>query len=863
MTARNSDSKSAFDFDINLDKMLYRPRINSLLEKGLSYPLTLIWAPAGYGKTTAAMQFAKNSNLDVIYMSLSELDRKPQYFWAHMSSLYKQIWPYMGDVMDQIGFPFSAAQFEQQVDIARQYMGYPRKHVLIVDDYHIAHNTAIDELLDKVTRQRIKNAHIFILSRSSLNSFLLDFKIKGIAMEITKEDMRFDCSEIIEYYNMYNINLEETGARNVESFTEGWASAVFLSSLYIKKDKDKEANLDAAALDLNHLIQNIFFNDYSREVQDFLLRLSVLERFDMEICNYIMGMSNTRELLAEILNRNSLIKISEDGNYYQMHSLFRDFLRQKLSMKDPEMIEELYNRVGEYYSYRNDVVTALGYFDFAGNHEKIVEMILKNKFSDTFSLAQLEMIVTYLQKLPQEYYIKNPMLLVILAFLLTRSKHPQRSGELIQKVEELCKNPQMPEEFRNKLLGEAAVVKSLMAFNNLTIMREFHIEACRLLPHGSELLSKSISFTFGSPSMLYLYYNKPGNLDQIVKDYLEEFHWWEKITPCGYGANFLIKAEAEFERCNYKEAEEYAYRSIYRAEQKEQNSIILAAKFLLIRLCIAEGNYGKAAVFLQEMKSMVSSRKALVYSTALDMCIGFFNLYTGDFERIPKWLYNGEMDKSSISMNGFGFEYLIYTALLLHKGDFLRLESLIQPMSDAFAPYNYQYGIIRTHILKGIIDFNLYGTEKALASINSAYGIAMEDSLIMPFLEYGEFLLALLNRIAKEYGSLQPAFPIEWLRLIIKKQKEYQKSAYKFKAGFRSINPGEVKDMPKLTRREREILSLIAKGYSGEDIARELFVTINNVKVITSKVYRKIGVKSRAEAVKFVHDNRINEINYI
>lgn len=857
MSLKYTQLKHSFDFDINLDKMLYRPRINSLLEKGLSYPLTLVWAPAGYGKTTAAMQFAKRIDCEIIYMSLSELDRNPQRFWAHLSALCSRLNPHIGDAMAQIGFPFSQAQFEQQYDIIRENAISKNKCLLIIDDYHLLENPEIDKLLEKITRLRIKNLHVYILSRSSLHNFILDLKIKKIAMEITKEELRFDLNELIEYYKMLNIDIEEASAQVVENFTEGWASAIFLSTLYMRNGKNS-MNFSAATLDINNLIETTIYNNYNKKTKKHLLKLSILESFDIDVCNYLAGANHTQQFLSNIFGSNSLIKISEDGQHYEMHRLFRDFLQKRLTSEKEYDIKELHNRAGEYYAFKGDVVTALSHFDTANHYEGIVEMLLKDKFSDTFSLQQLETIVSYLHKLPQEYYIKYPMLLVISAILMTRSKHPEKAIELIKKVEAICQNPKMSIGVKNKLLGEAAVVKSMMAFNDVFAMLPHHMEACKLLPEGSELLSKNISFTFGSPSILYLYYNKAGALNKIVQGFMEEFHWWEKITPCGYGADYLIKAEAEFECCDYKNSELDAYRAIYKAEQKEQNSIIIAAKFLLIKLCMVEGNYGKAAAILQDIRNIVNLRKALVYSATLDMCIGFFNVVTGDLERIPKWLYNGELDKSSVSMTAFGFEYFIYTAALMFKKDFLKLESVIFKMLEAFTPFTYQYGIVRAQIIKSIVNFNLYEIEKAVEPLNEAYNITSRDEVIMPYLEYGEFLLPIFNVFSKVYDSFELSFSKEWLDTTIKKQKDFQKSLKKFKAGYNAMNPDRAQGFVKLTKREREILSLIAKGHSGEEIANILFVSINNVKVITSKIYRKIGVSSRAEAVKFAINNKID-----
>lgn len=352
MAAKISNSKSAYDFDMDLGKMLYRPRVNALLEKGLSYPMTLVWAPAGYGKTTAAMQFAKNTDYEVIFMSLSELDRNPQRFWAHIANLYRNINQDIGDAMAQIGFPFSSAQFEQQYDIVSQNMISKNKRLLFIDDYHLLENPEIDKLLEKITRLRIKNLHIYILSRTCLKNYMLDLKIKRIAMEITKEELRFDINELMEYYKMLDIDLEKASAQNIESYTDGWASAIFLSGLYIKNDNAADTNLDAAALDINNLIETNIFNSYNKKTQELLLKLSILDRFDIDICNYVVGTNNAQKLLSNIFANNSLIKISEDRQHYEMHRLFRDFLLGRLATKEELDITELHIRAGEYYALK-------------------------------------------------------------------------------------------------------------------------------------------------------------------------------------------------------------------------------------------------------------------------------------------------------------------------------------------------------------------------------------------------------------------------------------------------------------------------------------------------------------------------------
>lgn len=853
MTVSNKNPKQRiFDFNIDVEHMLGRPRIHQLFVNALAYPLTVVYAPAGYGKTTAALQFAKTVKAQVIYMSLNELDKNPQHFWSHLADLYAQMSPALGAKLAQLGFPASDSLFAQFTGIIKDIVA--EKHILIIDDFHVAECPELEDLLLKIAPLRLKDLHILILSRTLPTLCSVDLRVKRLLFEITKEHLRFDLQEILAYYQCSDIEIGEAVARTIDSFTEGWASAVYLSSLYYRQNPDTLC--DMAVFDIDRLIENTVYRGYTEEIKDFLVKLSILERFDVELCSYLTGRKNAYELLARVLTGNSLLKISEDKQTFAMHRLFRDFLQNKLTSHGAIDKRTLHIRAAEYYEYKNDIIMALLHLDQAGEYERMAALILKNKCASTFSTQELLIILRYMDKIPREYCRQYPMLLLISAMSLTRTKHAAQSLELAAEVERLCANPEMPQEEKDRLLGEVAVIRAIMSFNNVFKMVSYFKEASRLLPGGSELLGEKISFTFGSPSMLYLYHSRSGALDDVLDVFAEGFPFWEKLSSCGYGGECLLRAEAAFERGDYASAEREAYRAIYRAEEKNQNSVVIVAKLLLIKTCAVRGKYRPAAILLKDMRELMNYRKALIYLSTLDMCTAVFQLLCGDIEDIPKWLAEGDLAVSAVNRAGFGMEFLIYAQVLLHKRDYLKLESIIPGMFETYNLFTNQYGVSRTHILAALANYHLYGIEKAVPSLSAALAITEPDRLIMPYLEYGEYLLPVFRELASKYDSLEPAFARRRLDGIRRQMKEYISAIAKFRAGSNAAHPERAAAATgKLTKREAEILGLIAAGLSGEKIARELHVTPINVRVITSKIYNKLGVNSRVEAVRAAIEN--------
>ena len=379
--------------------------------------------------------------------------------------------------------------------------------------------------------------------------------------------------------------------------------------------------------------------------------------------------------------------------------------------------------------------------------------------------------------------------------------------------------------------------------------------ACALLEGGTELVGSTWSYTFGCPSVLFLYHNCVGKLDETLRSFEAGFPAWQKLSPLGRGADHLLRAEAHYERGRFLQAEQEGSRALFLAEQHAQSSVVMASKLLLIRVCAAQGRFSAADALYRELSGLVNYRKAPLYLSSLDMCRGIFCLLTGALEDVPTWLARGELYKSAVNRAGFGVEWLIYGEFLLAKRDYIRLQAVLPVMLEDFSRYNNLCGILRAQLMEAVAAFHLSGAQAASVPLVAALSAADADGLAMPVCELGEHLLPVFSALLPLCESGGCGICSARLSAASRAARAYQTALKRFRAGFAAAYPGHSIPAVRLTKRETEILRLIVKGKSSEEIARELFVTPINIRVITSKAYAKLGVSSRAEAVRAALEN--------
>ena len=213
------------------------------------------------------------------------------------------------------------------------------KHVLVIDDYHMIDNSEINEFIETLAANEVENLHIVLNTRFSSFHKLEEFKLKGLLYHITKETFELSPEAIAEYYKTCGVLIDETQAWQLYSMTEGWVSALYLMMLeYV------EYGIFDPPEDIYKLIEKAVYATLSDEMKNFILSISIFDNFDLVQAQYISGNKGTGKILSEIINKNTFVNYDSRSKTYQIHSLYKGYLREVMKEKSSDYKNNLYRK---------------------------------------------------------------------------------------------------------------------------------------------------------------------------------------------------------------------------------------------------------------------------------------------------------------------------------------------------------------------------------------------------------------------------------------------------------------------------------------------------------------------------------------
>jgi LuxR family maltose regulon positive regulatory protein len=239
---------------------------------------------------------------------------------------------------------------------------------------------------------------------------------------------------------------------------------------------------------------------------------------------------------------------------------------------------------------------------------------------------------------------------------------------------------------------------------------------------------------------------------------------------------------------------------------------------------------------MDDLSEQVEACNSPILSSAFDLCASYIGGITGKDNVFAKWLRTGDMGQSEVLYQGMGFNYIVYGKYLLLKKEYIKLEVICEEMLQAFSHFNNLLGYLHAYILDAISKYNLYGIERAKSAISYALDIGKQDNIVLPFAEYGIYVLEILKNIQRDSGNDEYLDKLVWY-------------ASQYSACFKRVEAAE-SAVPLLTNREKEILELVVEGKINREIASDLFVAEVTVRKNITSIYRKLDVNGRASAVK-------------
>lgn len=412
-----------------------------------------------------------------------------------------------------------------------------------------------------------------------------------------------------------------------------------------------------------------------------------------------------------------------------------------------------------------------------------------------------------------------------------------KANYLLDEFDEHFKKNGHSKYSRNQLLAESQIVRTSLAFNDMSQIIAHSKAAYDLLDGKVSLIRKRTGvYTYGCPHFSYMYYNKPGNYRSLIQEISSSFDYHIRAcNGCGAGASPLSSAEYYLETGSFEKVEGFALEAQYISRQYEQTCIMIASSFTLARLYQIQGRKLELNQTIEEMERLCQFEKNPLNSNVLDNALGYLYTLLGKVEKIPAWLREDNITYCFSTYQGTAFNHLVYQMTLIQQKDY---ETFLQKKHTFlldFKQFQNQLGIACFHINHAIVLYHTKGLYPAASELTKALNIAQQDHLILIFAENAQELLPIL-----EHGTfdIDPSFLSELIDAC---------------RGSLSVSSNMAAHSI-LSKREVDIMELLQQGASIPDIADTLYISKNTVKRHLQNIYRKFDVHNKTLAIKLYCD---------
>ena len=809
-------------------KSLYFPdRIAEAMGGIFNYPLTIVEAPMGYGKTTAVKEYLNRSDVQVLWQKVC--NNSLTSFWNGFSRLFEQLSEDNSQNLIRLGFPDDSFLMQEALKIIEE-IELPPQTIMVIDDYHLVESPVINRIIEFLTINEITNLHLVLITRFTQLQNLEELKLKSYLHHIEKETFEFLPNEITEYYKICGISLKGPEVDMLYSLTEGWISALYLIMLNFIAEGSF-----SYMVNIYKLIEKVVYMPFSEDIKDCLLTLSVFESFTLEQAIHMWEKENTDSFLTEITNKNAFIKYDIRMKTYQVHNIFSNFLKDIFDRKDPDYKKDIYLKAAQWYLGTEDYLTAMHYFYLGDDFEALLSTFERAR-SKNINSEHKEMLIQYLESCPTHIRAKHHLALLIYAIrLFTFNEKDLFQKTCAEVFGNIQADRELDQKSKNQLLGEFELIISFTKYNDIKAMSVHHQKAGLLMTEPTAVIDENGIWTFGSPSILYLFYRESGRLEQHVLDIIEAMPYYYKLTHNhGNGAEYVMQAECYYYQGDFENAEIAVHKALYAVQSKRQTAIMICAVFLQMRLALLQGDFIVARDLLANLRDDVLQHKEYLFMHTLDLCESHIYLAINQPDKVPAWVARGEFKSSRLFFPTIAMNNVIYGKLLLVKQEYLKLIGISDQFNALASIFPNLLAKVYNYIHLAAANEGIFRHDEAQKALEEALRIALPDKMYLPFAENCDSIKPLLEKLYRDSLYREDITKIFGLYTGYRRAVE------------RIIKENSSVEKPQLTEHELEIAQLAAEGLTNKAIGARLLISENTVKAELKSIFEKLGIKSRS-----------------
>lgn len=816
-------------------QIIQRQRVTKALEEALaSHALVVLTAQMGHGKTTAAEQLLWRWKSRSLYLRMKPgWQENANYLWHELCTKLEQQGMSQAGALKLIGVPDDDARLYRCLAVLREYLSN-EPTLLVLDDYHFVDSPALTRLFENLVSEEVPGFKLLILSRSKPDMQLAYLRAKGYAAVLDATLLDFTSDEARSLFEAAG-EPDHEPADMAQDYSKGWAAALRICLQSYMTDR-----VIRPVRSIEQLLSETFFATYSVEDQCLLLQLSVLDSFNADQAVFLTSQAEASHRLRKLYEQNAFIQYSPGSDKYSIHALLRSFLQQSLKENSIRAcssldVHLLYRRAAESSMKSENYLQAMRLYAQAGGDEDLLEIlrIFESPDEGLFILPAPAAVLGIIKDIPWEVRFRSPI--GYLGFIhrwMVRVSKPEAEQMAREARERFLAEGALPEETQRKIRGELALIGAVQSFNDFAAMGRCYEQAVEFLEGRSSLVNQDMFWSFNCPHSAFLYLRRPGGYEELEKLAAEKLPLFQQVSGgANAGAVELLMAERLLETGRPQTAQPLLQTAKYKTLESQQYAGILAAFFTLARHQLAEDDADGVYELFEPLRKPVEKRAHPALLHNLEVCQGYIASVRNDLERIPSWLLQHE--PLAISNNqAHSFSQIVRGKAIMALKNWPRLQAFAEEIEPQIAGLDSLFGRLHILIFKAVAAANLQQHSTALSDkyLLQALELARPDGIITSLAEYGGHLYPLLQRLENSHPERRD------LGQLIRASKRYARL-------------GKKQGALKFTLRETDILEMARAGANNKEIGARLGITQGSVANHMSRIYLKLGVGSRIEAI--------------
>lgn len=830
----------------NLNTIYISERLQESLRPISRCAMTTVVAPMGYGKTTAVNWYlAERARVEgtgrtvrdareklVERTDLEETSRplretptiiRISVYSDNLAILWRSVQDAFAraglDFLRDYSCPTDAAGAGLLVDDLCHALVGEASCFIFIDDFHLLTDRRASIFLCMLAHRLPANVHLIVASRDRFLPATEAVRLGAKVYQIGTEQLRLNHTELAIYAYRCGTDLSDAQVEALLYSSEGWFSAVYLNL----RTFSEHGVLPSRQSDIYTTFSEAMIDPLPEKQQAFLAVMGLADEFTVEMARYVTGDAEAAQIVAMLTEQNAFVTRLPDGVSYRFHHMMKECAERRFH-KMSEASQRIYwARYGAWYEKEKQYIHAIAAYRKSEDYDALLRVIRNDAGILLASLKPTE-VLEALDHCPAETLKSYPLaLLVLMRRMFTWRQIPKMmelKALLLSAIEE---HPELSEEERGDLLGECDLILSFLCYNDIRAMSRLHRSASQQMSRPAISIQNSGGWTFGSPSVLMMFYRAPGELESELSEMDECMPHYYKITNHhGQGAETIMRAEAMFCQGRFTDAHIELERAYAQIEENGQINMALCCDFLAWRLGFyteVEQRYS-----FDERYAMLLRHHNASWINIWSATSAYYHALRGEPEKIPAIFARHRLSDINMLVPGRPMMEMIENQVYLAEGAYAKLIARSSELLAVCEAMHYALVALHIRIQTAIAYEQLGKTEEAHAFLARALADAEPDGFVMPFVENFQLLRPMLSReivtpLIEQILALGDA------------------AAERNAVGHRPV----VFDV--LTEREFEIVQRMVERLSNREIAEKLFLSEGSVKQYVNQIYAKLHIE--------------------